>query len=249
MRFTHLFTLLVSVLIGSGCVHKGTNANDPYEPINRKIHQFNMAFDATLLKPPARLYTTITPVWVQAGISNFYNNVMMLPAMANDVLQADWHYVIKDYWRFVINSTLGLAGFMDVAASHCSLPVHHNDLGLTFAKWGNKKSPYIVIPFLGPSTIRDGMGMLFDYALFIPYAYISNSAILYPLLGLDYIQLRAQLFDIEPLMAEALDQYAFLRDSYLQHRNAIILGDQSNKGFSAAIDQMSSQYVDDEETH
>ena len=164
----------------------------------------------------------------------------MLPSTANDLLQAEWKQAIRDTWRFAINSTLGLGGILDVATGF-GLPHHNNDLGLTFARWGNKQSPYLVLPLLGPATIRDAMGETIDFAVFMPYPYLNNYALIYGLLGLRYIDLRAQLMDTEKLMDEALDPYVFIRDAYLQNRNFAIHGEM------AAADDMGSLYVDEAE--
>lgn len=237
MRLNIAFALILNGLFLSGCVAKGTNPDDPYESINRKTHAFNMVFDRFILKPPAKVYKKVIPSFVRAGINNAYNNINMLPTVANDLLQAEWNYAIKDTWRFIANSTIGVAGFIDVARTF-SLPPHSNDLGLTFAKWGDKKSPYVVIPLLGPSTIRDGMGMMFDYALFTPYPYIRSNAVLYSLLGVRYIDIRSQLLETDRFIEESFDKYAFIRDAYLQHRNYLITGEQQDNG---------SLYVGDEE--
>lgn len=205
------------------------NAQDPFQRLNRHTHDFNMAFDATFLRPPSRLYQAVVPAPVRAGVNNVFTNIHLLPSMANDVLQADWRYAIKDFWRFVINSSLGVGGIFDVAANTFRLPPHSNDLGLTFAKWGNPTSPYLVLPFFGPSTIRDGMSLVFDYTLFSPYPYIA-SAVFYPLLGLRYVDLRTQFADQEPLLKQSLDQYTFIRDAYLQHRQYLITGQEPNTG-------------------
>lgn len=203
---------------------------DPYESFNRKVHDFNMAFDATFLKPPARLYQAVIPASVRAGVNNFYTNLHLFPTIANDLLQADIQDAALDFWRLLINSTFGIAGIFDVANRYFQLKPHSNDLGLTFAKWGNKSSPYIVIPLLGPSTIRDGMGMLFDYSLFMPYPYLENETLIWSLLAVRYVDLRSQLLDQEPLMAQAMDRYAFIRDAYLQHRNYLIKGKMEDTG-------------------
>ena len=229
MRLIVSYASLVGTLMLTGCAHKGPNPLDPYEPFNRKVHNFNMAFDSILLKPPAKLYQAVIPRQIRKGINNAFNNLDMLPTIANDILQAEGKWAIKDSWRFVINSSLGVGGLFDVAEKF-SLPPHYNDLGLTFAKWGDKKSPYIVIPFIGPSTIRDGSGWLFQFALWSPYVYIKNDAVAYGLLGLRYIDLRAQLFDSERLMNEALDKYSFIRDAYLQHRAYLIAGGEQDNG-------------------
>jgi phospholipid-binding lipoprotein MlaA len=229
MRLILASVFVASSLLLSGCVSKGTNPDDPFERINRKTHAFNMVFDTYVLKPPSKVYKKVVPSFVRAGVNNAYNNVNMLPTVANDLLQAEWNYAIKDTWRFIANSTIGVAGVIDVAQTF-SLPPHSNDLGLTFAKWGDKKSPYVVIPLLGPSTIRDGMGMIFDYTLFTPYPYIRSNAVLYSLLGLRYIDIRSQMLETDRLIAESLDKYAFIRDAYLQHRNFLITGEQQDNG-------------------
>jgi phospholipid-binding lipoprotein MlaA len=233
---TALFTL--STLLLPACMNKGPNPDDPYEASNRAIYRVNNVLDKLFLKPPARLYNAITPAPVRAGINNFYLNINLIPSVVNDLLQTEWTYALKDTWRFIINSTLGLGGIGDPASSTCQLPPHSNDLGLTFAKWGDKKSPFIMIPLLGPSTIRDGMGLLFNYTLFSPYPYIPQDTIIYGLLGFRYIDLRAQMLDTEKLMDESLDPYAFLRDAYLQNRNFLITGETQ--------DTSGMLYVDDE---
>jgi phospholipid-binding lipoprotein MlaA len=238
MRIVITLATIISIFLLPACVIKGTNPNDPYEPINRKIYKFNTAFDTVILKPPAKVYAAVVPPKIRAGVNNVYNNVNMLPTVANDLLQTDFNSTIKDAWRFIINTTIGIGGIFDPASTF-SLPPHSNDLGLTFAKWGDKQSPYIVIPLLGPSTIRDGMGMMFDYALFTPYPYIHSDAWIYGILGLRYIDLRSQMFDTERLMADAIDKYTFMRDAYLQHRNYLITGEQQDNG---------SLYIEEEAT-
>ncbi|MFA5959503.1 MAG: VacJ family lipoprotein [Tatlockia sp.] len=235
--------LLASTLLLSACAQKGGNPMDPYEPMNRKIHDFNMAVDATLLKPPAKLYKAVVPTRLRNGINNAYNNVLMLPTVANDLMQGQAQYAITDSWRFLINSTFGLAGFIDIADKRFSLPPHYNDLGLTFAKWGNKNSPYVVIPLLGPSTIRDGVALPFDY-LFTPYFYLSGGAIT-GLAALRYVDLRSQLLSTEPILGEALDKYAFIRDAYLQHRQYQITGEGSENPTLYVDDGASSDYIEE----
>ncbi|KTD75250.1 VacJ family lipoprotein [Legionella waltersii] len=240
MRSIYIFAGMIGTFILNGCAHKGTNPEDPYESFNRKVHNFNMAFDATILKPPAKLYKAVVPGVVRKGVTNAYNNIDMLPTIANDLLQAEGKWFIKDSWRFVINSTIGVAGVFDVATKFGLTP-HYNDLGITFAKWGDKKSPYLVLPLIGPSTIRDGSGWLFQFALWTPYFYIKDDAVVFSLIGLRYLDLRTQLFDTEPLLNQALDQYAFIRDAYLQHRNYLIAGTEQDTGQLFIEDANASQ--------
>lgn len=237
-KIISIFTIATSLFL-SACVTKGTNPDDPYEALNRKTYKFNQGIDHLILKPSAKFYRAVLPAPIRSGVNNAYNNVNMLPTVANDLLQADGKGAIKDSWRFVINSIFGIAGVLDVAKGW-GLPPHSNDMGLTFAKWGDKKSPYIVIPLLGPSTFRDGMAMIFDYAFFTPYPYLSN-ALMYSLLGVRYVDLRSQMLDTEKLMHDAIDPYAFMRDAYLQHRRYLITGEQQQDTDSTAL------YVDGDE--
>src|SRR5215216_4296745 len=137
--------LLTAAFCLTACSHKTADPLDPYEYYNRKTHAFNMAFDATVIKPPARFYRAVVPNPIRKGINNAFMNIDMIPTILNDALQVDWRYTIKDSWRFFINTTFGLLGFIDVANTF-GLPPHSNDLGVTFAKWGKKQSPYFVIP-------------------------------------------------------------------------------------------------------
>lgn len=235
-RIKAISTCLIAAGL-TACIKKGPNPDDPYESINRTTYKFNTAFDRTMLKPAAKLYKAALPPQVRLGVSNAYDNLHMIPTVANDILQAKWTVAIKDSWRFLLNSTLGVAGVFDVA-THFSLPPHSNDLGLTFAQWGDKQSPYFVIPFLGPSTIRDGAGMLFDFTVFTVYPYIKPYKLQYGLIGLRYVDLRAELLDTERLLQQALDPYSFIRDAYLQHRAHLIGG---------SVDAPSDLYVDDDD--
>jgi phospholipid-binding lipoprotein MlaA len=226
--------LCLLLLIASCPIHSQNlsfSQQDPFEKINRNTNDFNLAFDATCLRPPARLYQAVIPAPVRAGINNMFTNVHLITSMANDLLQGDWSYTVKDFWRFFINSSIGVAGFFDVAANPktFNLPPHTNDLGLTFAKWGNPTSPYLVLPFLGPSTIRDGISIAFDYAIFSPYPFMT-AVYFYPVFGIRYVDLRSQLSDQEALLKQSLDQYTFIRNAYLQHRQYVITGEQPNMG-------------------
>lgn len=226
------------LLLLTACLRKGPNPIDPYESFNRKSYQFNMAFDATFLKQPARLYNRVVPTPIRQRITNAYANLDLIPTVVNDVLQADFRHTIKDSWRLLINSTLGVAGFIDVASTF-GLPPHSNDLGLTFAKWGDKKSPYLMIPILGPSTVRDGAGMIFQYPLLTPFSYVAEPFILYSASGVKYLDIRSRLFETEKLLHEALDPYILMRDAFLQHRQYLITGEVQSISVDASL------YVDE----
>lgn len=240
MAWINYFIITLAVLCLQGCQTRGPNPIDPYEPINRQIFKFNQVFDKVVLKPPAQLYVAIIPAPVRASVNNVYMNVNLIPTVINDVLQADFQHAIKDTWRFIINSGFGVAGIFDPAAARFKLPRHSNDLGLTFARWGDTHSPYLMIPFLGPSTLRDWMGTIFEYTFFTPYPYINSVGVLYGVLGFRYVDLRSQMLDNDRLLAEAMDKYALLRDAYLQHRTYLLHPEQSDAGDAGAL------YVEDD---
>lgn len=229
------FLSLISVFSLSACVKPGGNPVDPYESINRKVYHFNDVLDKAILKPVAKTYKAVLPHRVRHSIDNVYNNINMIPTVINDLLQGEFHYAIKDAWRFGINSTLGVGGLFDVADQAFYLPPHSNDLGITFAKWGDKKSPYVIIPFLGPSTIRDAFGAMLQYTLMTPYPYLDNQALIWGLLGVRAVDLRSQLLEEERLMQEAMDPYSFLRDAWLQHRQFQITGEAAGQAINNAL--------------
>lgn len=254
MRFIFTALSITSTLVLTGCVCKGTNPADPWEPFNRRVYKMNDALDRAFLKPSATVYRRVLPAPVRKSINNFYNNLDMIPTVGNDILQAQGKWAIRDTWRFIINSSLGVGGLFDVAKTF-GLPPHSNDLGLTLAKWGDKNSPYLVLPLLGPSTLRDGAGWLFQFALYSPYVYINNDPVVYSLLAIRTIDLRSQMLDTDKIMDEALDKYAFMRDAYLQYRNHLISGAQQDNGAPyvddkkagpTATTEVGSDYVDEQ---
>lgn len=248
MRYTKLTLAVLAGITLSSCTYHKTNPQDPFESFNRKAHRFNMALDKAILKPAAIAYVSLVPGRARVGVNNFYTNLDMIPTVANDLLQAQFKWAIKDTWRFIINSSLGIGGLLDVAKKF-SLPPHSNDLGLTLAKWGDVNSPYLVLPFLGPSTLRDASGWLFQFALYSPYVYLENDTLMYSLIGLRYVDLRSQYLESERLMDEALDKYTFLRDAYLQHRNYQISGVEQNPtsqpADAAPAQAIGNDYVDE----
>lgn len=241
-----LLVISLITMIFSGCHHYCAHPEDPFESINREIYKFDMAFDATVLKPPAKLYYNYVPASVRGGINNVFNNVAMLPTIGNDILQLQGKHAINDIGRLVLNSTLGLGGIGDVATS-LGVPIHRNDFGQTLASWGNTTSPYIMLPFLGPSTIRDGFGMVIDYTFLTPYPLIADQ-ILYGILTTRYIDLRSQMMDGEPMLQDALDPYIFMRDAYLQYRNNLIHQHQPEHLQTTSEDSSSDLYVPEDTT-
>ncbi len=218
---------IITLCLLSSCAttpSTSSNPQDPLESINRPIFRFNNTLDKTIFAPVASVYHDVAPSAVQSGISNFFSNLHQVPNVANDLLQGKVAYAMADTWRFLINSTVGLLGLFDVA-SHMSLPPHQQSFGKTLATWGWKNSSYIVLPFLGPSTIRDTIGIAPDYEVSLwPYFQPGDRNALYVT---DKLNLRAQLLPKDKLLKDAFDPYAFVRNAYLQHQKFILQQDQT----------------------
>ena len=195
---------------------------DPYEPFNRVMYNFNDFIDNAVLKPIATFYNKVTPKPLSKGIKNIYSNIDTIPTVINDALQGNAYQTASDAWRLTINSTIGILGFFDFAAD-MGLEPNKEDFGLTLARWGYTDSNYLVLPFFGPSTPRDAIGIPVDYYVFSIYPYIYPKTQRYELYGLGVIARRADLLSYENVMEQAsIDKYAFLRDAYLQRRAYLI---------------------------
>ena len=232
--------LLLSLLIGCAT---GTSPNDPYEKFNRGVYQFNDTLDSVILKPVSTGYKTIAPEFAQKGVDNFFNNIRDFITTVNDVLQFEFNNALNDGERVALNSTVGLLGFVDVH-SMSGGERRKEDFGTTLASYGWKSSNYLVLPFLGPSTLRDGTGTAVD-ALFIdPLGYINDVKLRNQLMVLRIIDSRASLLDASNILDEAsLDPYAFQRDAYLQYRNTMINGEDLLIEYNKYLD-----FVDSDET-
>lgn len=199
-----------------------TNSQDPFECINRVFFKFNDIMDTYILKPVCEVYDKIIPKPLAKGFTNFFNNIDTVPTILNDLLQGNFYQATSDTWRLAFNSTVGLLGFIDVA-SCIGLEPNSEDFGLTMAQWGWKDSYYIVVPFFGPSTIRDAAGWPVNYYFLSVYPYIRSANDRYKLYLLSLIVRRSELLHYESLLQQvAIDKYVFMRDAYLQHRNYLI---------------------------
>lgn len=191
---------------------------DPWEPMNRKIYAFNDFADRWVLVPVAKGYQWVTPDPVETGISNAYSNLFEITNIANDLLQLKFIQAISDSGRFLVNTTLGLFGFIDVA-SRLGMEKHQEDFGQTLGYWGAPSGPFLVVPLFGPRTIRSGVGSLVD-TYTDPVWYIEDSTTQYSILGLRYVSDRAGLIQAEELISG--DRYTFIRDAYLQRREFLV---------------------------
>lgn len=193
--------------------------SDPFQSINKKTHNFNQTLDANLATPIARIYKIITPDILEIGVTNFTHNVEDLSVALNNILQGKINEGVSDIFRFTINSTLGLAGFIDIA-SNLGFKKHDEDFGQTLAIWGIPDGPYIVLPGLGPSTLRDTLAMIPD-AFLTPLYVINHDRTSYSLTAIDLIDTRARYLGLESVVIG--DEYLFYRDAYLQSREFDIL--------------------------
>ncbi len=194
------------------------NPKDPYERFNRVMYRFNDILDTVLLKPIAMVYNKIVPKPLTKGLSNFYANINTVPTTINDVLQGNFYQATSDAWRLGINSTVGILGFFDFATD-MGLDPNTEDFGLTLAQWGYTNSNYLVLPFFGPSTPRDAIGIPVDYYAFSIYPHIYPKITRYEIYGAGVVVRRADLLRYQSVMEQvAVDKYVFLRDAYMQRR-------------------------------
>lgn len=209
---------LLAVLSLSACSSvPAKNPADPFESFNRSMYSFNDGLDKAVLKPVAKGYSTVMPELGQTMIGNFFSNLDDVLVTMNDLLQFKFKQAFSDGMRLLVNSTVGIGGLIDVA-SRGSLPKHHEDLGQTLGYWGMGSGPYLVLPLLGPSSLRDGLGLYGD-SLASPISRTRPIRNRNQLIVTKAVNRRAQLLESEQVLDEAaLDRYQFLRDAYLANR-------------------------------
>ena len=188
--------------------------SDPFEDLNRDIFIFNEKLDEILLKPTAIAYRKVTPQFARSGVTNFFNNLEEIDTTINQVLQGEIKYAFNDAGRFVINTTIGLFGLIDVA-SKMGLERHEEDFGQTLGVWGFDSGPYIMIPFLGPSNPRDLLSRPISSFLSGTFA-MEDDDVKITLVGIDALETRERLLDAETLIIG--DKYIFVKDAYVQSR-------------------------------
>lgn len=199
----------------------GNNPDDPLEGFNRSMFNFNESLDASVLKPTAQAYQAVTPDFVQTGVGNFFSNIGDVWTAVNNVLQGNIGDGVNDLLRFGINTTMGLGGLIDVASAG-GMPKHRADFGQTLGVWGVPAGPYVVLPILGASTLRDTIATPVDFKGDILYSQ-SSVAVRNSTSVLKVIDKRASALDAVNLIEEAaLDKYVFIRGAYLQRRESQI---------------------------
>ncbi len=222
MNPLRLIPALLACLVAGGCTslpNTKPDHRDPLESYNRWMFGVNDAIDRAAIKPVAQTYVRTLPQPMRRGISNFFGNLGYPRTIANDFLQAKLGDGAKDTARLVVNSVLGL-GFFD-PASNLGLERHNEDFGQTLGRWGVGPGPYLMLPLLGPSTLRDTLGRVPD-----EYStgrhYIEDNTVKWSLTGLDVIDQRASLLDAERVTKDTFDRYAFIRNAWLQRREYLV---------------------------
>jgi phospholipid-binding lipoprotein MlaA len=219
------FALAVFVAVTlSACVTLPPNSprspQDPWESWNRGVYKFNDKLDRAIAKPVARTYVRFVPHPIRMGVSNFFSNLETPTVMFNDALQGKFLASASDLGRFLLNSTLGIAGILD-PATDAGLARNDEDFGQTLGKWGVHPGPFIEVPLLGPSDLRDGPARFVD-TYTNPREYIKNNWIKYGLYVPDFVDRRAALLPLDETLQNAYDPYAFVRDAYLQRRAYLV---------------------------
>lgn len=196
---------------------------DPWEPLNRRVHAFNNVVDRSIAKPLAKAYVKVVPRPVRLGVSNFFHNLGQPVSALNALLQGKFKQSAQSLGRFLLNSTLGIGGIFD-PASDARLPNKSEDFGQTLGVWGWKTSRYVELPLFGPRTVRDSFGLVGDGQL-SPIRQVEDDKTRVFLQGLQLVDVRTQLFAVDGMREGAIDDYALVRDAWLQRRNYQIFGD------------------------
>lgn len=218
--FKRCSVLLIAVvaLVLQGCASvKTADARDPWESMNRRIYQFNDAVDTVAIKPAAEIYTQVLPSFVRTGIHNFLGNLSDVWSMANSAMQLKGQATAETFMRINVNTFLGLGGLLDVA-SEMRLEKRKEDFGQTLGYWGVKPGPYLVLPLLGPSTLRDTLATPMDFKG-DPSQVFTDEATRNSLSVTRVLDVRSGLLQtVDVIKAASLDPYTFVRDGYLQKR-------------------------------
>lgn len=230
-RSTVSWTVVLLAVLMSGCAalppHSQPDPADPWERMNRSTHRFNDKIDRAVLKPVATVYRDHVPQFVQTGIDNVLENLGYPTVIANQLLQGKLVAGLSDTGRFLLNSTFGIGGLLD-PASRAGLDKNDEDFGQTLGRWGVPSGPYLVIPLMGPSTLRDTPTRYVDsrtrvdellddeVSLFQEDAYEIGIGVL------GVVNTRARLLELDEMRAEAFDDYAFVRDAWLQRREYMV---------------------------
>jgi phospholipid-binding lipoprotein MlaA len=214
-----VLVLGIAILLG-GCATTANN-KDPIEGFNRAMFALNEGLDAAIIRPVAKGYEFVAPSFVRTGVSNFFGNIADVFIAVNNLLQGKGVEAASDAGRFLVNSTVGILGLLDVA-TEWGLEKHEEDFGQTFGRWGMDTGAYIVLPLFGPRNVRDGVGLALDLAA-DPLGHANDVSTRNSLKALRLVNDRAVLLPADKIIDEAaLDKYSYLRDAYLQRRRSLV---------------------------
>ncbi|AZS77132.1 MULTISPECIES: MlaA family lipoprotein [Achromobacter] len=243
---SRIATIAAAGVLMAGCAApQNPDPRDPWEGFNRGVYKFNDTVDRAVFKPVAQAYTFVTPQPVRSCVHNIFSNMTDLWSGTNSFLQGRGHDFVNTLGRFLFNTTMGVGGCFDVASANGARKIP-NDFGTTLGVWGFSQGPYLVLPIFGSSTVRDGVGLAGDFAG-TTYGYmgidsIDNVRLRNSLWGLRLVDTRASLLDATDTVDRvALDPYSFIRDAYLQRRNAMVMGNRADDESSLP------NYEDDED--
>jgi phospholipid-binding lipoprotein MlaA len=213
---------LLAIALLAGCSIAKPRTDDPHEQFNRKVYAFNDSLDQAVIRPVAVGYRKVTNPPVRRAVSDFFTNIKMPITVANDLLQARPMQAARSTGRFLVNLTLGVGGFFD-PASQLGLPLEDNDFGVTLARWGVPEGDFLMLPFVGPTTVRDVWRLPVDSYFFDPLSYFSRNhefhyGQYYIPQVLYLVTIRSRAIDAESFLKSAYDPYVFLRDAYRQQR-------------------------------
>ena len=229
MALSRYLLLLMLALTGTpGWADEEPSDIDPWEPVNRRIFAFNEGLDEYVLRPVARGYRAVAPDPVEHGVRNFISNIYEFTSIINSILQGNPENTFHTTGRFLVNSTIGFFGFFDVATG---MGVEHrlSDYGQTLALWGFDQGPFVMLPILGPRTVRSTVGQGLEAFTSLPYLY-GDERVSYAFFTAEAIDIRVQLLDAEELVSG--DRYIFTRNVYLQRREYLISGGHVEDDFS-----------------
>lgn len=215
-----LILFFAVLMVGCASVPAGVqpSAQDPWEPLNRSVFEFNEGLDAYVLKPVVTGYRFILPEFVRDGIYNVFSNYKDIYTALNNVLQGKPSYAFNDLMRVVVNTTMGLGGLIDLATPG-GLEKHNEDFGQTLGVWGVPSGPYVVLPFFGPSSVRDTFGTVADIQTDYLFQYIDDVGLRNGVTALRVVNARNTYFEAGDLLdGAAIDKYSFMRDAYIQRR-------------------------------
>jgi len=219
IRLIFLFFLFLPIPLAQSQVLEEEANIDPLESINRPLFALNNGLDRFLIRPTAQVYHVVMPDVAERGVGNFFANLYDANAALNAILQWRWSGAAQSGGRFLVNSTAGFLGLIDVATPIGIRP-YRTDFGHTLAKWGVSPGPYLMVPFFGPRTMRSGIGTVVDLYMSPQAYFIDDNTTRYIVYGVELIDTRARLLKSDELISG--DKYIFVRDAYLQYRNYFV---------------------------